>query len=482
MAGEEKLLPQNLEAEMGMLACILMDSNGIGRVLPHARPEDCYREGHREIYAAMLALYERGEPVDLVTVPDELERRGKLELVGGASYVSLLTNQVPTSANAEHYAKIVRRCARNRRLITYGGQVAAIGYQDGDADASEQFAWDHLAEITRQAGGVEGFVGFGQVLDEVLEDILKRMDSAEGVGIRTGIAALDKHIMSIEPGELALLCGRPGSGKSTVGASIAYNVACEYERRSCESGQHAGSVAWVTLEMSRVQQAKRLIAAVAGIRVRVLRAGFRDTEGNIYRGKYEQMMQTWSDLKRLDPHLRVMHSGTTLPEIRALVAQEVRRHGCGLLVIDQLDLIESDNPKQTETERVARYSRDLKQLAMALRIPVLSLVQLNRETETQGTGNKPLLRNLASSDRLGRDSDFVIAAYRAAYYDKERAKREPMFAQHGELLVLKARDGDPGVSIPFRFEGEYTRVTDWPEGWPDLRDESKAQQQSEKGA
>lgn len=470
----ERLLPQNIDAERAALGSILI-AGEVGRAVSHVCADDFYAEKHRQTFEAAVSLYERGIPVDLLTLEDEMTRRGTIKEMpdpGSGDWsivdISMLAHSVPTSANLEYYAKIVARCARLRRLITYAGQLAAIAYADPDAEAAEQWAVDHLMQLTTGKTADSGFVGFGHVLNDVLADVLQRMESPTGIGIKTGLAELDKLIMSIEPGELAFLCGRPGSGKSTVAATIAYNVA-----RDCQAAG-TGSVAWVTLEMRNIQQAKRLIAAVSGIRVRVLRAGFRKPNGEVRDDQYDEMMRTWEDMQALDRHLRMKDTGTTLAELRGLLMQEVRQHGCKLLIIDQLSLVDSDKPFKTEQERIAEFSKTLKKIAMALGVPILCLVQLNRETETQGTKNKPMLRNLASSDRLGQDADFVIAVYRGAVYDKERAEVEPMFKKHGELLILKARDSDPDTSVSFCFEGEYTRVSDWPAGWPDMRDSGDA--------
>jgi replicative DNA helicase len=467
MATAEKLLPQNNEAEMGTLGSLLIDPEALDEVRDWLAPDDFWREAHRAIYQAMIDLFANRQPADLITLSDELARRGKLEDIGGLSYIGSLANQVPTSGNLTHYARIVDRTARNRRLIKAVGQIAAIAYNDPEAEVAETAAMNHLFEVTSRKSR-SGFVDFGQVLDETYQDTLRRMEAEIGAGIQSGIKALDAHLLGFEPGEFELLVGRPSSGKSVIGATVALNVADRLER-TLERNE-PGSVAWITLEMGRVQQARRLIAAVGEVNTRKMRQGFKNADGTIDEDAYERYMAAWNDLRlRLATRIRIKDGSGSLSEIRALLAQEVKRKGAKIAIIDQLDLMESDDDHKNEKEidRIARYSRELKIMAGAFEIPILCLAQLNRATE-QNVNSEPTLGNIANSDRLGRDTDIVMAAHRPSEYDVERARSDPHFAQYGKLLLLKARDNVKNVYVPYRFQGEYTRVTDWPESWPNF--------------
>jgi replicative DNA helicase len=460
----EKLLPQNVEAEAATLGSLLIDPDALELIRHLLQPDDFYREAHRSIFQAILDLFAARQAADLITLSDELERTGKLEDSGGLSYITSLANQVPTSANIEYYAGIVDRCARNRRLIHAAGKIAGIAYQNNDAEESEAAAMDHLFSITaRKSRG--GFVDLGQVLDEVNLDILRRQEAEHGAGILSGIRALDEHLLGFEPGEFILVTGRPSHGKSVVGATIALNVA-DWLERTLERGQ-PGSVSWITLEMGRIQQARRLLAAVGEINTRDMRKGFKLPDGSIDEGAWERYDAAWKDMRaRLSQRIRIKDGSGSLSEIRALLAQEIRTKGSRIAVIDQLDLMESDDDhkNEKETDRVGRYSRELKMMAGSFGIPIICLAQLNRATEQNANG-EPTLANIANSDRLSRDTDVAMAVHLPREQDPERARKDPHFAQFGKFIVMKARDNVKNVWIPYRFQGEFTKITDWPESW-----------------
>lgn len=462
----EKLLPQNVEAEMGVLGSLLIDPEGIPLVSDWLAPDDFWREAHREIYQAMLDLYQHRTPADLITLSDELARRGKLEDIGGQSYISSLGNSVPTSANLEYYGRIVDRTARLRRLIHFAGQAAAIAYNEPEAEVAETEVHRLLFQTTtRKSKG--GFVDFGKVLDETAADINRRMDAEHGTGVMTGIKGIDRHLLGFEPGEMILILGRPSNAKSVMGAMIALNHA-ETMERTLDGAP--GSVAWITLEMGRMQQARRLLAAVGEVNTKRMRSGFRKDNGEFDDEAFARYDAAWRDMRdRLDTRIRVMDGSGSLSDINARLAQEVRSKGCQIAIIDQMDLIEGDEEHKNEREidRIGRYSRQIKLMAGALGIPVIVLAQLNRATE-QNAGGRPTLGNIANSDRLGRDTDIAIASHLPSSLTEnwERARSDPQFKEYGEALFLKARDNERDVFAPFRFQREFTRITDWPDSWP----------------
>jgi replicative DNA helicase len=462
----EKLLPQNSEAEAGTIGSLLIDPEGLPLVSDWLASDDFYREAHRAIYQAMVDLYQNRTPADLITLTDELARRGKLEDCGGLSYISSLANQVPTSANLEYYGRIVDRCARLRRLIHAAGQIAAVAYNEPEAEDAETQAMNLLFKATtRKDRG--GFVNFGTVLDETARDIHRRMEAEHGTGVMTGIRGIDKHLLGFEPGEMILVLGRPSNMKSVMGAMIALNHAETMERTL---GGAPGSVAWITLEMGRMQQARRLLAAVGEVNTKRMRSGFRTASGEYDDDAFNRYQAAWTDMReRLDTRIRIMDGTGSLSEINARLAQEVRSQGCQIAIIDQLDLIEGDEEHKNEKEfdRIGRYSRQLKLMSGSLNIPIVVLAQLNRATE-QNVGGRPTLANIANSDRLGRDCDIAIATHlpSALQENKARALADAKFREYGEALFLKARDNERDVFAPFRAQREFTRITDWPESWP----------------
>jgi replicative DNA helicase len=459
----EKLLPQSLEAEAGTLGSILIDPECLPAVMGKVRPEDMYRAANREIYQAMHDLMKAHEPVDLITLTDELARRGKLDEIGGISYVSSLANGVPTSANAEYYAAIVRDKAGLRRLIHVAGQIAALAYNEPDFSAASSAAQGLLLEALKAHGSSGGFRYLTEVLEDTMMDLVRRIErTAEGLppaGIKTGFTDLDAHIMSLENGELALLCARPGGAKSTIAGTIALNTAAGYKARGEDR-----TVAWISMEMPSTQNARRLLASLAGVNGRIMRAGFRNPEnGELDRESYRLVRGAAEELDALaGMHLRMRERAVTLDELRTELMREVYEHNCGLAVIDQVDLIRRDErSRENDYERLSRYSYEMKQMALDFDIPVLLLVQLNRATE-DNAGGMPDITNLRGTGRFEQDADWIWAAMRPAKRDKLRAANDETFRELLRLAILKGRDGEADTEIALRFQGEYTRVSDWP--------------------
>ena len=461
----EKLLPQNIEAEQSVLGSLLIDPEALLVAMDLLQPADFYRDAHGVIFGAALDLHRRREPVDVITLCDELARTDKLEDIGGSSYVGSLANQVPTSGNVEHYARIVARTATLRRLIHAAGQIAAVAYNEPDEQEALAAAHRALLDVERGRGYRDGFVPFGVALDEFLADLLGRMDpDADHRGVLTGYRDLDAHMLGLEPGELLYLAGRPGSGKSNIAHHIAGTGALR-----CEA-QGAGTVHWLTLEMRNVQVAKRIVCARAGVNSRYVRAGFRRADGTSDLASYARLKAAWDELREpLNRRLRVADRGCTMAELRTRLTRAVSEEDCRLAVIDYLTLLEPEDRRQSEYQRVMDFSRDLKQIALDLGIPVLCLVQMNRGSE--GRENKrPQMSDLRDAGGLEQDADWILGVYRGAMYNKPRALRDEVFRRFCEIIVIKAREGvAESTMIPLRAELEYSRLVDWPEGqdWPD---------------
>jgi replicative DNA helicase len=450
----EQLLPHNSEAERGVLGSILIDPAALVAALDLLTPDDFYIAAHRDIYAAMLDVHARREPVDLITLTDELQRLGKLDAVGGASYVSSLGNQVPTSQNARVYARHVADKALLRRLIEVSGQIAAMAYNETDVEGVTETARILLETALLRHNGTDS-TDIAHVVDAFLATVEEAVTSGTQPGIEFGFRALDAHLFGLLPGELAYLAGRPGSGKSALAAAIAVNVARRY-----------GGVEWVSLEMSEVQQAKRIITSWAGVNGRLIRSGFRHSDGTFDEGAYASVQAAAREVREtLRGRLRLYDQPMTMSQLRQHARRAVYKRGCRLLILDYLGLVEGDNARDTDYARVSKISRHLKQLALELHLPVLCLVQMNRESERRAN-KRPTLPDLRDSGGLEQDADVVLGVYRGAYYDPEAAERDPYFAQFGELIVLKMREGVANVTIPFRYEGEMTRPSDWPPTWP----------------
>ncbi|HEU5423453.1 MAG TPA: DnaB-like helicase C-terminal domain-containing protein [Nitrolancea sp.] len=457
----EKLLPQNMEAEAGVLGSLLIDPSAIMQVADFLKPADFYSEAHRVIYAAALDLYEAQEPADLLTLCDELSRRGKLEEVGGASFVSSLANQVPTSRNVKHYAQIVVRCATLRDLIDASGQIAGVAYSEPDAETATEFAVKTVLGIQQRRGVGMASSGrdrsFSEILDELGAETLSRMEADAPTGVLTGLLGLDRLTLGIEPGELVYCAGRPGSGKSALGLGVGVNAA----RALARSGR-PGSVYVVTLEMSARAQARRLVAAAANLNSRYIRAGFRAPGEEPDLEAWTAFDEKREQLKReVGERLWWTEGSVSIAQLRARVMAAVLERGCRLVIIDQLDLMADSGGQAGEFERITQLSRQLRQIASTYGVAIWCMVQLNRQVE-QRANKRPQLSDLRQSGQLEQDADLVLGIFRPAYYDPERAGKDPRFAQYAKLCVLKARDGESGVEVHLRFEKEHTRFTDWP--------------------
>ena len=459
-ANVEPQLPQSADAETSVLGSILIgEAETLAEVSTILDPADFYQPSHGEIYAAMLSSWRKSKVVDLITITDELMLVGKLDLVGGVSYVSSLANQVPTSANALHYARIVERCAVLRKLIAAAGEIAGIAYHATDASDAIEAANAILTGATLRRGGRDSRP-FADVVDAFLDEC---DDAAYGEtlpGVLTGLTALDKHLLGFKPGDLIYLCGRPGSGKSAYAASIAAYVATEAARRG-----DVKAVEWVSLEMTDIQQAKRLITSWAGLNGRIVRAGFRRPDGSVDEDALARTHDAGAELKAAyGQTLRMYDKRLNLTQLRQHITSAVYRRGCQLVVVDYLGLVSADDMRQSEYERITNLSVELKQLALELRIPILCLVQLNRDCEKR-TNKRPMSADLRSSGGLEQDADIILGIYRGAKYNPQYAANDEHFRQLGEIIVLKARDGVADVTIPTRFQSEFTRPGDWPDEW-----------------
>lgn len=489
--------PVSPDAESGLLGSLLLDGDAITRIRRIVRPLDCHSEAHRVLLQALGALDDAGIAIDLITVVEYLERRGELAAAGGQAYVSSLPNQVPTSANVEAYARAVANTAGLRRLLALSGKFAALAVQEPDAQVALTQAQQMFQEVLRGAlSDQQEAQSYGVLLDSLFADLLDRMEQPEASGILTGIPSLDAQLGGLEPGDLIYLCGRPGSGKSALGVTLATGIArrftCQWQdrqttRRNPATGELLPpdpeavpqAVDIVTLEMRDLQQVRRIVAAVTNINSRALRTGFRLPDGQVDAEAYHLVKtRAYADRPTLEHTLFLYGRPITLEALRAFALHAVATRNTAVLVIDQLDLI-SDDPSgrrgqrtSSEYDRITTFSRALKQLALEAQIVIICLTQLNRKVEER-QNRRPMKTDLRSSGQLEQDADFVLGLYRGAYYDKQRARKEPRFGEFAELLLLKVREGEDNVMTPLRYEGAFTRFSEWPEEWEWPADETR---------
>jgi replicative DNA helicase len=459
----ERLLPQNVEAEASVLGSILIDPACFADVRTVLRPEDFYREAHRVVYAAMDTLWCAHQSADLITLCDDLQRTHKLDEIGGASFVGSLANQVPTSANVADYAQIVARTALARRVIHAAGQIAGIAYNEPDADALVSQASSILTEALSRRLGMDSLslIEAAQMfIDEQLEVL---QNGGAPSGVRYGLTALDKVLLGIKPGELVYLCGRPGSGKSALATRVGYMAAL-----ACAE-QDAGMVEYLTFEMGAAEVVGRMVATQASIDTHLLRANFRLPDGTVDERAWSAACETSVSLQtRINERLRFTTRRQRLSDIRLLLERSVAQRDCRLAVIDYIGLIAPEDTRDARAEeyhRITNLSRELKQLAQTLGIPILCLVQMSRASENRANP-RPVMSDLRDSGSLEQDANAVIGLVRMATYLPRLAQSNQRFGQFAEAHILKARNGSQsGIVVPLRFEAPFTRFGDWPRDW-----------------
>ncbi len=381
----EKLLPQNIEAECGALGSIIIDPEAIVQVSDFLHADDFYRDAHRTIYEVILQLYEEHEPADFITICDELERRNKLEEVGGASYITSLINQVPTSGNVEFYARIVERTAILRRLIHAAGQIAAIAYEEGDADIALDKAEQLIFNISQRHARSD-FAHMRDILAEYMNK-LDQLHERRGtiVGVPTGFTDLDRLTGGLQKSDLIVLAARPGIGKSSLALSLAHNSALKYQN----------SIALFSLEMSKDQLAQRLLSMDAGIDQQRLRTG------RIEEDEWDRIVYAMDTLSEANIWIDDT-AGISTMEMRSKARRLQAEHGIDLIIVDYLQLMQATiggKRNDNRVQEISEISRSLKGLARELNIPVLALAQLSRAVESRQS-KVPQLSDLRESGCL----------------------------------------------------------------------------------
>ena len=441
----DRLPPQSVEAEQSVLGALLIDKDAVTEVAELLAPEDFYRPHHGAIYAAVLELFERREPVDIVTVSEVLERQDRLDEIGGSAYLTSLINLTPTAVNVVHYAKIVERKGVLRNLISAAGRIAGYGYEeDGDVSEVIDKAESELFAVSEKRLS-SGF----DPLKTLLHSAYDRLDylhqhKGEISGIRTGFADLDTLTTGLQKSDLVLVAARPSVGKT----SLALNFA---EHAAVNEGKVVGIF---SLEMSKEQLVLRLLSSVANIDSQRLRTGF-----------LEEM-----DFTRMAPAMNTLANAPVYiddtPNISAMELRTKARRlqaesGLDLVLVDYLQLMQSSvtSKDANRVQEVSDISRGLKALARELQVPVVALSQLSRQTENRGEKGEPRLSDLRESGALEQDADMVMFLYR----DKERGPDD--HETDGEVINLKLakhRNGPTGETKLW-FKKRQTRFVSYAE-------------------
>jgi replicative DNA helicase len=433
--------PQNLDAEESVLGAMMLSPGAIGAVseVLDGDGRDFYRESHAKIYRAALALYGKGEPVDAITLVDELDERGDLDAVGGGARVHELATLVPASANARHYAQIVHESAILRGLIHAGGEIARLGWErPGDATALVDQAEQIVFELGQERATSE-FSAIEDLLKESFERITHLYElGADVTGVPSGFRDLDRITSGFQEGNLVIVAARPGMGKSALGLGFAANVAVRAQQ----------PVALFTLEMSKAEVTQRLMCAEAKVELHRLRTG------RLAADDWPRLTAACDRLAKAP--LYVDDTGSiTMMEIRSKARRLKSKHpDLGLILVDYLQLMTSGTNPENRVQEVSQISRSLKVLARDLEVPIIAMSQLSRAVE-QRHDKRPILSDLRESGSIEQDADIVTFIYRDDYYNPEDSP-DPGVA---EVIVGKHRNG-PTDKVKLSFISQYAKFAD----------------------
>ena len=429
-----RTMPHDDVAEQSVLGGMLLSKDAIADVVESLRASDFYKPAHETIYEAILSLYGHGSPADAITVADELKKRGELTRVGGAAYIHTLIASVPTAANAQYYAEIVKEHAIMRRLIEAGTKIAQLGYaNETEVDTLVDQAQAEIYAVT-DGNAKEDYVSFSEALEETINEIDANSNRPDGVyGVPTDFIEFDELTGGLHGGQMIVIAARPGVGKSTLALDIARSA----------SIHHQMTTVFFSLEMSRTELAMRILSAEGKISMGRLKKGDLDTEG-------------WTNLATLQGRIDSAplfiddSPNMTLMEIRAKCRRLKQRNDLKLVVLDYLQLMSSGKKVESRQQEVSEFSRSLKLLAKELDVPVIALSQLNRGSE-QRTDKRPMVSDLRESGSIEQDADMVILLHREDMYNPDSER-----VGEADMIIAKHRGGPPRT-LPLAFSGKYSR-------------------------
>ena len=435
----EKLLPQNIEAECGVLGSLIIDPEALDRVIGFLRADDFYRDAHRALYEAILSLNSQGVAADFITLCDTLEQQNKLENVGGASYITSLVNQVPTSGNIVYYGRIVQRTGVLRRLIGGAGKIAALGYEADDAVSALEQAERIIFEISQPfLLSTSSDIGMGELIARYMDILDDRyLNRGRTVGVPTGYRDLDRLIGGLQRSDLDIIAARTSVGKTALAVNIAYNAAMKYRR----------NVGIFSLEMSKEQLAQRFLALDSGVEQQRLRTGLLQDED------WDPLVVAVDRLAELG--IRIDDTaGVSLLQMRSRARRWIVEYGIELLIVDYLQLLTPDDKRKYENRQaeVSAMSRGLKNLARELNVPVLALAQLSRALESRQS-KVPQLSDLRESGSIENDADTVMFIYRDEVYNPQTER-----PNQADIIVAKQRNGPVG-QVTLYFNQTQSRFT-----------------------
>lgn len=430
----DRMPPHSIEAEEAVLGSVLIDPEAIYRVSSFLKADDFYIVKNQWVWTACLALHERREPIDFVTITRELAARNQLDELGGPAYISHLINIVPTAIHAEGYGRIVERTALRRRLLTAASDIAQLAYEEADdIDQTIDSAEQALFGVSQRRVSRDMLP-----ISEAIRNYYDRIEylyehRGEPLGIPTGFFDLDKMLGGLQKSDLIIIAARPGVGKTSLMLNVALNAARKYHQR----------VAIFTLEMSNEQIVQRLVSGETSIDSQRLRSGELDAD------EWGLFVQATSALSETSIYVDDTPSISAL-QLRTKARRLYAEFGLDLIIIDYLQLMTGDNRSENRVQEISYLSRALKALARELNVPVLVASQLSRAVE-QRSDKKPVLSDLRESGSIEQDADIVMFIYREDVYDENSPRKNI-----AELLIAKHRNGPTG-SIELYFERNLTQ-------------------------
>lgn len=429
-----RIPPQNVEAEQSVIGSMLLEKEVVPIIMEILKNDDFYREDHREIYEAILELFDKGESIDIITIADQLKTRGSLDAIGGFDYLSNITNSVPTTANAKHYAKIVEEKSILRRLIKASSDIVSMGYEASEEvsivlDKAEKNIFDIL-----QNRNTRGFA----VIKDVLVDTFNRLEELYNnkgfvTGIPSGFNDLDFKTAGLQNSDLILIAARPAMGKTSFALNIAQYAAV-----------HAHvPVAIFSLEMSKEQLVNRMLCGEAMVDSQKMRTGKLEDDD------WQKIARALGPLSEAPIYIDDT-PGISVTEIRAKARRLKLEKNLGLIVIDYMQLMQGRGKGDNRQQEISEISRSLKILAKEINVPVITLSQLSRAPEARAD-HKPILSDLRESGAIEQDADIVMFLYRDDYYNPETEKKNI-----AEVIIAKHRNGSTG-SVELAWLGQYTK-------------------------
>ncbi|AFV03983.1 MULTISPECIES: replicative DNA helicase [Dehalobacter] len=429
-----KVPPHNLEAEQAVLGALMLDPQKGSTVFEILRPEDFYRDNHKNIYLVIRDIFEKGDPVDLVTVAENLRQAGRLESIGGIGTISQIAGSVPSAANVEHYARIVAEKALLRQLIRIAGYIEEKGYEAGEEALSLLEEAERLIVEISQRQSKEGFVTIRSILLKTFDKI-EYLYSNKGnlTGVPTHFRELDRITSGWQASDLVIIAARPSMGKTALVLNMAQNAAVKSKV----------PVALFSLEMSKEQLVQRILCSEAMVDQQRVRTG------ELLDSDWPKLTQAVGPLSEA-PIFIDDTVGISLAELRSKARRLKMEQGLGLIIIDYLQLMTVGKKVESRQQEVAQISRGLKGVARELSVPVIALSQLNRGVE-QRQDKRPLMSDLLESGSIEADADLISFIYRDEYYHPDSEKKGI-----AEIIIAKHRNGPVGT-VELGYLKEFTK-------------------------